>query len=262
MRTAFTLIELLVVITIIVILLAMLAPALDGAIEAAIRVKCAANLHAWSVGVPQYALDNKRKLLTTARYFGQPLNADGIPYPYAPFVHADTKPGQWSAQAMNPYVSGLSETSLFGVWYCPANAVPGKVQWNDQMVRQGKSAADVTHEGDWLQVDYSYYAGVESWKNYAPWSEELTDRSLSAGRLLMSETMLFNSAGQWYNHGEFYRTGTPAITGANYLSGDGAAGWRDTFDEQRNQAAVTRQEPDLGHYVSSNGAASGALHLY
>jgi len=78
-RSGFTLIELLVVVTLIVVLLALLAPALDKAVESAVRVKCAANLHTWSLGVPQYTLDNKRRLLTTARYFGLPNNPVGRP---------------------------------------------------------------------------------------------------------------------------------------------------------------------------------------
>src|SRR5688500_6983813 len=66
-RRALTLIELLVVVTVIVLLPALLAPALDSAMEAAQRAKCAANLHAFGIAIPQYAMDNKRKMLLSVR---------------------------------------------------------------------------------------------------------------------------------------------------------------------------------------------------
>src|SRR5689334_10224560 len=59
--SAFTLIELLVVVTIIVTLLALLTPGLDRAVEAAIRVKCAAQLHAQDGAFKQYAFDHRKK---------------------------------------------------------------------------------------------------------------------------------------------------------------------------------------------------------
>ena len=58
---AFTLIELLVVVTIIVVLLALLTPAMDRAVEAALRAKCAAQLHVQGAAFAQYAFDMKKK---------------------------------------------------------------------------------------------------------------------------------------------------------------------------------------------------------
>ena len=56
----FTLIELLVVITIIVVLLALLSPAMDRAMEAAVRVRCASQQDALLGICTTYAVENRR----------------------------------------------------------------------------------------------------------------------------------------------------------------------------------------------------------
>src|SRR5687767_755449 len=67
---AFTLIELLVVITIIGVLLALLAPAMDQALESAARAVCAGNLHAMGSANTQYAMSNRKTLMSIPRHYG------------------------------------------------------------------------------------------------------------------------------------------------------------------------------------------------
>src|ERR1041385_6762658 len=64
---AFTLIELLVVVTIIVVLLALLTPALDKAVESAVKTKCAAQHHSLLQICSQYALNDGRRRYPTGR---------------------------------------------------------------------------------------------------------------------------------------------------------------------------------------------------
>ena len=60
---AFTLVELLVVITIIVVLLALLVPALDKAIEHALRVKCGANQRQFAMANQLYAQESRQQFV-------------------------------------------------------------------------------------------------------------------------------------------------------------------------------------------------------
>jgi len=239
MTRAFTLIELLVVITVIVVLLALLAPALDQAIESAERVRCAAQLHAWGLAIPQYALDHRRKLMSTSRHFGSQ------PYPNLPWARnedtltdwatGDTKSYDWSAERMKPYIGGvdLENNRWSGAWYCPSNTASLKDQNNE-------SAAVLA---GWFVSDYSYFARADIWgAQYATRPQDLTERELSGGRLLMADAIYrWNGGGNgwWFNHSEDgHSTHDPAwggpvqfrphtITGTNQLFGDGAVTWKD-----------------------------------
>jgi len=61
---AFTLVELLVVVAIIAVLVAMLMPAFWRVREAAVSVKCMANLRQLGLGMQQYLVENRGKLAT------------------------------------------------------------------------------------------------------------------------------------------------------------------------------------------------------
>jgi len=60
LRRAFTLIELLIVVAVIIVLLAILVPALDAAIGAAERARCAGNLGSIGRGIGMYAGDYRK----------------------------------------------------------------------------------------------------------------------------------------------------------------------------------------------------------
>lgn len=61
-QNGFTLIELLVVVSIIALLTAILAPALYRARQAAVNVRCIAQLHQLTIAIHMYATDNYQKL--------------------------------------------------------------------------------------------------------------------------------------------------------------------------------------------------------
>jgi prepilin-type N-terminal cleavage/methylation domain-containing protein len=83
---AFTLIELLVVITIVALLLALLAPALDKAIVAAIKVKCAAQQHALLGFFNAYAADHRRLYPIGARGMGvNPSGEEDVHWVHGPY---------------------------------------------------------------------------------------------------------------------------------------------------------------------------------
>lgn len=250
-RRAFTLIELLVVVTIIVVLLALLTPALDKAVEAAERAECAARLHAWGLAIPQYSLDHRNRLLSTLRNQG---NNDE--YPCLAWGDNSTSPGfdttfarkkydDWSAETMQPYIQGGDfKQHLYGkLWYCPSNRAALKEQTNQSQA--------VSPAAGWIASDYAYFARVDLWTDHATRPEELTEKRLGGGRLLMADTLYFFNPGgiatSWWNHGddgysvhdaswgEPVRHGPPQISGTNQLVNDGAVAWKDRskFDFQK-----------------------------
>jgi prepilin-type N-terminal cleavage/methylation domain-containing protein len=227
MRPAFTLIELLVVVTIIVVLLALLTPALDKAVTAAELVKCAANLHAFGVAVPQYALDNRRQLLS-------PVNVYDGPYPDLVRNFDSQGPGQWSAERMGPYIGGVDLTlRLYSEqWYCPSN---GKTDVKDR-------ANSEVAAGGWWCPDYAYFARVG--RQFTTFPEDLVQRQLAAGKLLMADTLYYwrggGTDGWWFNHAETgssthdvywggpvqSRQAIRGISGTNQLRGDSSVTWK------------------------------------
>ena len=62
-RSAFTIVELLVVVSVIALLMALLAPALDSAIEQALRVKCGANQRQFAIANQMYAQEFKHQFV-------------------------------------------------------------------------------------------------------------------------------------------------------------------------------------------------------
>ena len=281
-HTAFTLVELLVVITIMEILLALLTPALERAIEQAERVACGSQLHAWGVAIPQYYLDNRRKLMSANRHFGSAV------YPNLAWAHnedlagdwatGNTKAEDWTEPRIGPYIGrvsggrggsvGLSvdtiTTGWGGLWYCPANKAPGKDQ-------QNINAANVA---DWFVSDYAYFGRSDIWgKTHSTKPEELIGRDLDGGRIMMADAIYLESQeGWWFNHGvESWSTHDvawggpkqtyPDLSGTNRLAGDGSVRWKDLIEFDRDAMDVrSTSEP----FVTTNSGPdpAGNLNFY
>jgi prepilin-type N-terminal cleavage/methylation domain-containing protein/prepilin-type processing-associated H-X9-DG protein len=119
-KGAFTLIELLVVIAIIAILAALLLPALRGAKEESLGIKCMSNMRQMALGWRMYALDNKEfiVLASQAGVSGDPLaryawctqqeDFTDNPKNYDPSVDITTGP-------LYPYINS------FMVYRCPSD---------------------------------------------------------------------------------------------------------------------------------------------
>src|SRR4051812_32251043 len=75
----FTLVELLVVIGIIAVLIAILLPSLNKARQAAITLKCAANLRAVGQGLSVYIANNRGTLPTSYVYEGMTMGPPQLP---------------------------------------------------------------------------------------------------------------------------------------------------------------------------------------
>jgi len=260
----FTLIELLVVVTIVAVLLALMTPALDLAIEKAVQTQCGARLHSWGVAVPQFSLENRRKLLSSVRFDGRQLlpniawghNGDTV----LTASTGEAKRSEWSAETMQPYVQGgdYLRREYSPMWYCPANAAPAKE-------RRNKQAADDLAAG-WFVSDYAYFARSDLWgANHATRPDELTDRQMAAGRLLMADALYYfkptEDQSWWFNHGEVSHSthqpgwggpvqkGRPMILGTSQLTGDGAVRWKDRSEFDIDSMYPTAS-PD-GRWASS-----------
>src|SRR5687768_17239277 len=177
MSRAFTLVELLVVIAIIVVLLSLLAPAMDSAIESAQRAVCASRLHNFGLAISHYTLDNKRKLLRVVSLHSQ--NANSI-YPSVARNFDSQGPGQWSGEAMAPYiggvdlavpidtarttsgtfalpVSGLATGGIYGPqWYCPSNGKTREKDEGNQLSSTAPGTGSANSSG-WMALDYAYF---------------------------------------------------------------------------------------------------------
>jgi prepilin-type N-terminal cleavage/methylation domain-containing protein len=265
----FTLIELLVVVTIIVVLLALLTPALDQAIERAERTVCAASLDAHSMAMNQYAMENRRRYLTAPRHFSHQ-----VAYPLAAYMYSNIHPGDWSVEAINPYL-GLAAVPVVGglpkIWRCPSNQATHQydLEW-DNAVRHGR-AATAQHDGSFVHSQWAVYAGVEQWKTYqgiqVPSNpEQLARSTVGSQGIIMADAIYRHQSAVWlYNHGDYSQADSvpKPIPGVNRAYGDGGVEWAE-FSEARQRAIVPGQgDPeDQYPYTSNNGAGNGDLNYY
>jgi prepilin-type N-terminal cleavage/methylation domain-containing protein/prepilin-type processing-associated H-X9-DG protein len=105
-RSGFTLVELLVVIAIIALLAAIAIPALQRAIIAGKKAKCASNLQQIGVGMLAFASDNNQNL---------PESGAVIPHGS---IDATTHLPSWTEQ-LEPYLGKSSDTASNPIYQCP-----------------------------------------------------------------------------------------------------------------------------------------------
>ena len=183
-RSGFTLVELLVVVTIIVILLALMAPALDKAVEAAQRAKCAANMHSIATGAVTYAILNKRVLFI--------CRARGITISFAQLGKdgSSQKDGYQSSPGdlLVDWPAALASVGLAGAktqidpghidtnrFFFPTIDNPLSKVW-DCPSRTYTTAYDLPSGS--VITTYQYFGGVRNWTN-----AEGTRKSRSPSRL-------------------------------------------------------------------------------
>lgn len=258
-RKGFTLIELLVVIAIIALLLSILTPALNSVKERARRVVCKSNLHQWALAVSAYVGANDNKLLETVGYenpVGEIVNRYPCEILFEQPEIGGPQDGMVYTTAFVPYLGGFNEARLSwedvdamsgpdapgaenllvrGAWTCPANK--GE---NLEFIMPFIIARN------FLRLEYSYYARVDKWAEYATNPRDLTADELSSKKLLMADQIYYYGPYLGiiqYNHGingyswdngglndqiQLCETdGPPKITGINKLYGDGHTEWKD-----------------------------------
>jgi len=286
---AFTVVELLVVITIIVILLALLTPALDKAIEAAERVRCAANLDAWGLGLAQHSLDNRNKILAAPSHmWASSFNTDGggWTYPNHPRFRKTqgAEAGQISLDEVAPYVQGHNtsgQAAYVGkLWYCPSSLDNFWYRGAHDNANNGTlvvAGVDVS----FMFNDYAYFGhGSTAYRNYATHPEKLIGNRLEGGKLLMADTIYRWNSGNgqwWFNHSEVgysvhdrfgggdpVFSGNPPLTGTNQLFGDGSVTWKDEkqFDPV-GMNARRLNDPKVSFLSESPGPGTGgSMNFY
>jgi prepilin-type N-terminal cleavage/methylation domain-containing protein len=246
----FTLIELLIVIAIIALLLAILAPTVETAREVAIRTICASNLHQWHIAIAGYTAANRNVVPATPNPWGR----------YPAFVLVEQPEGdrcdELCVEQITPYLPGIDpdEKEALGLYVCPACDEEAaqkliKAQWDSLGI---------------FQQRYSYFGRVDKWPSQATDPDDITGRTLSPDRLLMSDVCYrWHVTGGWrYNHGhygasgldtvdgggtEWFEVGPPSITGMNRLFGDGSVSWKkeSEFDPELMDT-VPSPEPHVG----------------
>ncbi len=260
--SGFTLVELLVVVSIIAILLALLTPALDKAMDEATKSQCAANLHAFGSGHFNYAMDNKRRIMTMPRHYkaaGQ-ASGQGLAYPWFAWLYQDTQPQEFSVEAIQRYIGGDART-LSKVWLCPSSAMLENRKANDSIMAanlpRGPTNDAARDDGFGILAEYTCFGGGDSMPlSYPTRPQRLSSPRLGSVGILMADIVFRHSnTAFYYNHGEYekFPAAVPKIDGFNRLGGDGSAGWL-AFTTAR-AAALWSVGPkdDMGDYVSAIG---------
>jgi prepilin-type N-terminal cleavage/methylation domain-containing protein len=216
----FTLIELLVVIAIIAILAALLLPALASARERARRAKCISNLRQFGIAHTLYANDNNSVVMETRETDGYQRHPSVVTMRNVPGF------GYLTLEALALYLPGVNPTptgaDVGGIWWCPSPPPP-----------VSQDVASVIRDWGWFNSAYSYFGRADVWKLIsAPRPQDLTQKSLTSDRLLMSDALwYFHADNTWsYNHGRRagIRTDVPPpnFSGLNQLYGDCRVTWK------------------------------------
>jgi len=238
---AFTLVELLAVIGIIAMLLAMLVPALDGAMEAAQRAKCATQLRIVHQQATEYATQNKG-LYFICRYravqhsisnqenkdYSQPGD-DQVDWIKAAMtvglaVNDPTRPGGYRSGSVPGIALPVGTESIWAspLWDCPSTGTRSSYR-NDLEVTES------------LVLQYQYFGGITKWSS--PLEKPMNRDSQAPVRMndtrpdwaLAADRMNYSSNNGWRpNHGN--RAGGKLPVGGNQVFLNGSVWWIDFMD--------------------------------
>lgn len=182
----FTLIELLVVITIIVVLLALLAPALDKAIESAVRARCASQQHGLVQIFNTYASErSNRKYPAGNRDFGDELAIE-VSTPFVELVvsYAGNNKNQARATSQG---AGLTPTRWGVVPPILIDPSYNDFGW---------------HGSNGWGIGYNYLGGRPfTSKANAPWQSPMGLSNMGSGQMISCLNNWVDNSRLWVAHG-------------------------------------------------------------
>jgi hypothetical protein len=232
--------------------------------ERATRLTCASNQRQLTLCSLAWSQDNRGRVPQTLIY--------NQPKPSHIVSRNNATDGTISVDKVENYMDGADQAlqdggmswgngnivnGLRNVWRCPADR---SHQYDQQVVLW------------YYHMGYSYWAGADTWPTNAGqggaiWTtpDAITDRRLSADRLLWSDTLYFNPNG-WFlaaharNWSRDLNTQWSAMTGMNQAFGDGRVAWKSAAD--LHVPLIVEETINWGAHRPKASPGTGCADLY